>query len=173
MFMEKLKEELAMKAVFTIIRNVLLAGVLVLAAAPVMAQNDMAIGRAKEFIQLLQRGDFQGAYGRCDSNLGFKATPDTFRTYWQNLLSKAGSFVEFKSATVETKDGAMVVIQVAKFEKGHVDLKVALDSQLKVAGFQYANHKVSAASQAQAPPSAQSVTPQAQTGSQVAATPAT
>ena len=162
-----------MKAGFATLRIILMVGVLALAAAPAMAQNDMAVGRAKEFIHLLQKGDFQGAYGRCDSNLGFKATPDTFRTYWQNLLSKAGSFVEFKSATVETKDGAMVVIQVAKFEKGHVDLKVALDSQLKVAGFQYTNHKASAASQAQAPPSAQSVTPQAQTDSQAAATPAT
>lgn len=161
-----------MKAACSTLRIILMAVVLAMAVAPVMAQNDMAVGRAKEFIQLLQKGDFQGAYGRCDSNLGFKATPDTFRAYWQNLVNKAGSFVEFKSATVETKDGAMVVIQVAKFEKGHVDLKVALDSQLKVAGFQYANHKAPAASQAQAPPSAQSVTPQAQTAAQVAATPA-
>lgn len=161
-----------MKVVSAVIRNILLAGVLVLAAAPVLAQNDLAVGRAKEFLQLLQKGDFNGAYGRCDSNLGFKATPDTFRAYWQNLLSKAGDFVEFKAATVETKDGAMVVTQVARFAKGHVDLKVALDSQLKVSGFQYTNHKAPAASQAQVP-AAQSVTPQAQTGSQTATTPTT
>lgn len=162
-----------MKAVSTITRIILMAGVLALAAAPVLAQNDLAVGRAKEFIQLLQRGDFQGAYGRCDSNLGFKATPDTFRTYWQNLLNKAGAFVEFKSVTVESKDGAMVVTQVAKFEKGHVDLKVALDSQLKVSGFQYANHKAPAPSQAQAPAAAPAVTPQAQAQPQTAPTPAT
>lgn len=161
-----------MKAVSTITRIILMAGILALAAVPVVAQNDLAVGRAKEFIQLLQKGDFNGAYGKCDSNLGFKATPDTFRAYWQNLLSRAGNFVEFKDATVESKDGAMVVTQVAKFEKGHVDLKVALDSQLKVAGFQYVNHKAAAPSQAQAP-AAPAMTPQAQTQPQAATTPST
>jgi hypothetical protein len=65
----------------------------------------------------------------------------------------------------------MVVTQVVKFEKGHVDLKVALDSQLKVAGFQYVNHKAAAPSQAQAP-AAPAVTPQAQAQPQTAPTPA-
>ena len=161
-----------MKAVSTIVRVAILVGILALAAAPVMAQaNDMAIGKAKEFISLLQKGDFQGAYQKCDSNLGFKATPDTFKAYWDNLLSKAGGFVEFKGATVDTKDGAIVVTQVAKFEKGHVDLKVALDNSMRVAGFQYTNHKAGTqSSQAQAPASA---SPQAQPEVPTASAPAT
>jgi hypothetical protein len=160
-----------MKSMTTITRIILMAAALVLSAAPATAQNEMAVGKAKEFIQLLQKGDFNGAYARVDSNLGFKATPDTFKSYWQNLLSKAGSFVEFKDATVESKDGAVVVTQVAKFEKGHVDLKVALDSQLKVAGFQYTNHKAAPpqASGAAQPPS----DPQAQTQAPASPTPAT
>ncbi len=147
-----------------------LAAVLVLASSfAVRAQmNDMAINKAKEFIQLLQRGDYDGAYSRVDSNLGFKANPETFKKYWQNLLSKAGNFVEFKDAKVESQNGMVVVTQVAKFEKGHVDLKVALDNSLRVSGFQYANHEAPK-SQAQS----QSQPAQAPAASQASAGPAT
>jgi len=133
-----------------------LAAVLVLASSMALRaqSNDLAVNKAKEFIQLLQKGDFDAAFQRVDSNLGFKANPETFRKYWQNLVSKAGNFVEFKDAKVENQNGTMVVIQVAKFERGHVDLKVALDNSLRVAGFQYANHE-SAKSTAQAQPHAQ------------------
>lgn len=161
-----------MKSLSTIVRVVLVAGLLSLAVAPVMAQaNDMAINRAKEFISLLQKGDYSAAYSKVDSNLGFKATPETFKSYWENLISKAGTFVEFKDASVDTKDGAIVVTQVAKFAKGHVDLKVALDNSMRVSGFQYANHKASTqSSQSQAPASA---SPQAQPAAPTASAPST
>ncbi len=165
-----------MKAVTTITRTLLIAGVLALVATGAMAQvNDLAVGKAKEFIGLLQKGDFNGAYGKVDSNLGFKASPDTFKAYWQNLINKAGNFVEYKEASVENKDGVMVVTQVVKFEKGHVDLKVALDNSLKVSGFQYTNHKASeahASASAQPPAGgAPAASPQAQAQPKPAAAP--
>lgn len=160
-----------MKSVSSIVRVVLVAGVLALSIAPAMAQaNDMAVNKAKEFINLLQKGDYSAAYQKVDSNLGFKATPETFKTYWENLIGKAGAFVEFKDATVDTKDGSIVVTQVAKFAKGHVDLKVALDNSMRVSGFQYTNHKAATqSSQAQAPASA---APQAQPAVPTASAPA-
>lgn len=144
-----------MKPMTAFARFAILVGLLALLAAPVLAQaNDLAVGKAKEFIELLHKGDYNGAYARVDSNLGFKATPDTFKGFWQNLTSKAGAFVEFKQATVDNVNGSTVVTQVVKFEKGHVDLKIALDNNFKVSGLQMANHKAAAAPQAQsqAPP---------------------
>ena len=152
-----------MKVTTALTRIALVAAVLTLLATAAMAQgSDLAVGKAKDFITLLSKGDFNGAYAKVDSNLGFKATPDTFKSYWQNLISKAGNFVELKEATVENKEGVMVVTQVAKFEKGHVDLKVALDNSLKVAGFQYTNHKAAAAPQAASGGGASPSGPQAQ-----------
>ena len=161
-----------MKSVRTIVRVALLAGILVLAAAPVLAQaNDMAIGKAKEFITLLEKGDFQGAYQRVDSNLGFKTSPEKWQSIWGNLVAKAGSFVEFKGATVDSVSGYLVVTQVVKFDKGHVDLKVALDNSMRVADFVFQNHKAGTqTSQAQAPASA---SPQAQPVTPTASAPAT
>lgn len=112
--------------------------------------NDLVVAKAKEFVTLLQKGDYNGAYQQVDSNLGFKTNPETFKKYWENLTAKAGPLVEVKRSTVENKDGYYVVTSVAKFEKGHVDLKVALDNMLRVSGFQYQNHKDHGASNPQA-----------------------
>jgi hypothetical protein len=135
-----------MKRFSTPLRAVSLLVVAVVACGALYAQaNDMVVAKASEFVTLLQKGDFQAAYQKVDSNLGFKSNPDTFKKYWQALESKAGKFVEVKRSSVENKDGYFVVTQVAKFEKGHVDLKVALDNMMRVSGFQYANHKDDAA----------------------------
>jgi hypothetical protein len=112
--------------------------------------NDMVVAKANEFVTLLQKGDYNGAYQKVDSNLGFKANPETFKKYWENLTAKAGHLVEVKRSTVENKDGYYVVTTVVKFEKGHVDLKVALDNMLRVSGFQYQNHKEDGSSNPQA-----------------------
>ena len=147
-----------MKAASSLTCLVLAVGVLALVIAPVMAQNDIAVGRAKEFIQLLQKGDYQSAYRKCDSNLGFKTTPEKWQGIWGGLVAKAGNFVEFKDAKVESVSGYTVVTQVIKFDKGHVDVKVALDNSMNVADFGFQNHKA-APSQAQVTPAAAPTTP--------------
>lgn len=142
-----------MKSVATMMRALL---ALALLAAPVLAvqaqMNDMAINKAKEFISLLNKGDFETAYGRVDSNLGFKISADKLGSVWRNLVAKAGPFQEFKEAKVDSVSGYLVVTQVVKFEKGHVDIKVALDNSMRVADFRFMNHESKAPAQAQAQP---------------------
>ena len=148
-----------MKSVATMMRALL---VLALLAAPVLAihaqMNDMAINKAKEFINLLNRGDFETAYGRVDSNLGFKINAEKLGSVWRNLVAKAGPFQEYKEAKVDSVSGYLVVTQVVKFEKGHVDIKVALDNSMRVADFRFVNHE-SSKSQAQAQPPAAGAAP--------------
>jgi hypothetical protein len=133
-----------MKTVTTVVRVALVAALVLAASSVLTAQSgDPAINKAREFLTLLQRGDYQGAYGRLDSNLGFQSSPEKLAATWQGLVSKAGGFIEFKSATMEQQQGYFVVTQVAKFEKGHVDIKVALDGMLRVADMRYFNHKAS------------------------------
>jgi hypothetical protein len=144
-----------MKSVASILRALL---ALTLLAVPVLAihaqMNDLAINKAKEFINLLNKGDFETAYGRVDSNLGFKINAEKLGSVWRNLVSKAGSLQEFKEAKVDSVSGYIVVTQVVKFERGHVDIKVALDNSMRVADFRFLNHE-SPKAQAQAqPPSA-------------------
>jgi hypothetical protein len=139
-------EDLGMKSLSTVVRVALIAGLVLALGISFTAQSgDPAINKAKEFISLLQKGDYQGAYGRLDSNLGFQSSPEKLQAAWQGLVTKAGSFVEFKQATMEQSQGYFVVTQVAKFEKGHVDIKIALDNMLRVADMRYFNHKGSVA----------------------------
>ena len=136
-----------MKSLSNVVRVSLIAGLVLALGISFTAQSgDPAIGKAKEFISLLQKGDFQAAYGRLDSNLGFQSSPEKLQAAWQGLVAKAGSFVEFKQATMEQSQGYFVVTQVAKFEKGHVDIKIALDTTMRVADMRYFNHKGSAGS---------------------------
>lgn len=141
-----------MKALSALTRIGLVAALLVFASTMVSAQvNDMAVNKAKEFIGLLQKGDYNSAYQKVDSNLGFKLTPEKLGAIWQNLTTKTGSVQEFKEAKVENVSGYMVVTQVVKFEKGHVDIKIALDNSLRVADMRFVNHEAQKA-QAQAQP---------------------
>lgn len=131
-----------MKPLSNVVRVALIAALVLALGISFTAQSgDPAIGKAKEFISLLQKGDFAGAYGRLDSNLGFQSSPEKLQAAWQGLVAKAGNFVEFKQATMEQSQGFYLVTQVAKFEKGHVDIKIALDNMLKVADMRYFNHK--------------------------------
>lgn len=124
----------------------LIAALALLTGALALAQSDPKVGKAQEFISLLQKGDWKKAFDRLDSNLGFQMkTADKLTAIWGKLQEKAGPFVEFRENKVESvKSGPetfTVVTQVCKFEKGLMDIKVALDSQERVADFRYASHK--------------------------------
>ncbi|MGA9751495.1 MAG: DUF3887 domain-containing protein [Acidobacteriota bacterium] len=126
----------------SVIRRVLVAASCLCMAFGLWAQaQDIAISKADEFIQLLQKGDYDGAYQRVDSNLGFKTNAQKWQQVWQQLVTKAGPFVKMKQAKMEQKGGYFIVTQVAEFQKGHVDIKVALDNSMRVADFAFANHK--------------------------------
>jgi hypothetical protein len=140
------KEDVGMKALSTVVRIAVIASLVLALGGSFTAQSgDPAISKAKEFISLLQKGDYQGAYGRLDSNLGFQSSPEKLQAAWQGLVAKAGNFVEFKQSSMEQQSGYFVVTQVAKFEKGHVDIKIALDNMLRVADMRYFNHKAAPA----------------------------
>jgi hypothetical protein len=146
------KEDVGMKIFSTIKRASMIAVLLAFSGMALHAQmNDLAVNKAVEFIKLLQKGDYASAYQRVDSNLGFKLSPEKLGAVWQNLTAKAGAVQEFKDAKVENQSGYMIVTQVVKFAKGHVDIKIALDNSLKVADMRFVNHQSSTKSQAQTP----------------------
>jgi len=135
-----------MKAFSNVVRVALIAALVLALGISFTAQSgDPAISKAKEFISLLQKGDYQGAYGRLDSNLGFQSSPEKLQAAWQGLVSKAGGFVEFKQASMKQQQEYFVVTQVTKFEKGHMDLFVALDQMMREAGFSFKSHQAAPA----------------------------
>jgi len=122
-------------------RTMLVLALAALVVLPVLAQADFAVGKANDFISSLNRGDYQKAYTMVDSGLGFQTNPERWKAIWSQLTGKAGGFVEFRKNEVSSKDGYSVVTQVCKFEKGLVDLLVAVNNQGQIAGFQIKDHK--------------------------------
>jgi len=140
-------------------RMMLVLAMATLAVLPVLAQADFAVGKANDFISTLNRGDYQKAYAMVDSGLGFQTNPERWKGIWTQLTGKAGGFVEFRKNEVSNKDGYSIVTQVCKFEKGLVDLLVAVNNQGQIAGFQIKDHK--AAPSAPAPQAAAPTEPAA------------
>lgn len=141
-----------MKCGLTFTRTMVVLALAALAVLPAFAQADFAVGKANDFISNLNRGDYQKAYAMVDSGLGFQTTPERWKGIWVQLTGKAGSFVEFRKHEVQGKDGYSIVVQVCKFEKGLVDLHVAVNNQGQIAGFQIKDHKT-------APPAPQAAAP--------------
>lgn len=104
------------------------------------AQDPMS-QKAEDFVSAMSKGDFQKAYLSLSSDLGFKVKPENLQSVWNQLTSKAGKFVEFKESKAEFKNDFTLVVTVCKFEKGLVDLHIAVDSTGKIAGFQIKDHK--------------------------------
>lgn len=123
--------------------SLLLFAAFFLMAGTAFAQADFAVGKADEFISALEKGDYTKAYNMVDSNLGFNTTPDKWKASWSKLTSQAGNFVEFRKSETSQGNGYTLVTQVCKFEKGLVDLLVAVNDKGQIAGFQFKNHKAS------------------------------
>jgi uncharacterized protein len=120
------------------------------------AQDPMA-GKAQDFISAMNRGDFQKAYLSLSSDLGFKVSADSLRSWWSQLTSKGGKFVEFRESKSQPKGDFILIVSVCKFEKGLVDVTVAIDNMGKVAGMEWKGHKTEpqAASAASQPSASQ------------------
>lgn len=103
--------------------------------------QDPLIAKAQDFVKALSRGDYQKAYLSLSSDLGFKVKPENLEEVWKQLTSKAGNFVDFRDAKSEFKNDYTLVIAVCKFEKGLVDLHIAVNNMGYIAGFQIKDHK--------------------------------
>jgi hypothetical protein len=123
-----------------------LTAILLLLGFNALAQDPM-VGKAHDFINLMAKGDFHNAYLKLDSNLGFQLkNGEKLSQMWNGLTQKAGVFQEIrasKSEMVSAGGGVnySVVTCVVKFEKGHVDFKLAMDMRGYVADLRYGNHE--------------------------------
>ena len=126
-----------MKSVF----KVVLVLAVLFCAVNVLAQAPMA-DKAQGFISAMNGGNFQKAYLSLNSDLGFKVTADNLRSWWAGLTSKGGNFVEFRTSSSVQKGDLYIVTTLCKFEKGLVDVTLAVEASTgKIAGMEWKGHK--------------------------------
>ncbi|MGD0651668.1 MAG: alpha/beta fold hydrolase [Verrucomicrobiia bacterium] len=89
---------------------------------------------AKEFVDLLVKGDFAAAAKNFDETVSAALPPDKLREVWTALNAQAGAFQK-QLGTQSGQYGALsVVLVTCQFQRAVIDVKVALDGQRRIAG---------------------------------------
>jgi dienelactone hydrolase len=108
-----------------------LAGCLWLQAAEQGKDQTQA---AKDFVDLLSRGDFAGAVQQFDPTMVTALPEAKLKEIWQQLTTGAGSFRKQLRTRNEAMAGYDIVFVTGEFEKAKVDIKVVFNSKRQVAG---------------------------------------
>lgn len=89
---------------------------------------------ARNFIELLVRGDFPTAVSRFDETMKTALPIEKLAATWNTIISQAGAFKQQGSARKEKQGEYTVVVVVCQFERLSVDVRVAFDSKGRIAG---------------------------------------
>ncbi len=90
--------------------------------------------RARELVAFLAKADFDHAIGTFDSDMSRAMSAAQLRDTWQGLLQAVGPLAECGTAKQSTAGAYEVVIVTCRFERASLDVKVAFDSGVRVAG---------------------------------------
>ncbi|HXX44548.1 MAG TPA: alpha/beta fold hydrolase [Candidatus Acidoferrales bacterium] len=95
---------------------------------------------AKQIVQQIAAGEFDPVEARYTPQMSAALKPGTLATAWANVLMQEGSFNSIASATSAKLQSFDVITVVCKFDKGLIDIQMALDPQGKLAGIHFGPH---------------------------------
>ncbi len=92
------------------------------------------IAQAKEFVDLMAKGEFSRAVENFDSVMS-KAMPEAkLKEVWQTVINQAGPFKKQKGTRTETLPKFDIVYVTCEFEKGDLDVKVVFNKEEQITG---------------------------------------
>src|SRR5262245_35038706 len=92
------------------------------------------VGRAKEFLDVLKKGDFAKAAEPFDAAM-LKAMPaDKLKETWEQLNKQLGSLKETGGSRKEARGKYELVFVGVEFEKAKLEMRLAFDTDHKIAG---------------------------------------
>jgi dienelactone hydrolase len=94
-------------------------------------------GRAKLFVDQLNRGEFAKAVEPFDAKMQEVMPPDKLKQTWESLNKQLGAFKEAGGTRTEMRGKYEMVFVACTFEKMKFDMRVAFDSDHKIAGFAF------------------------------------
>ena len=95
---------------------------------------------AKQVVQKIAAGEFDAVEAQYTPQVAAALPPGRLATFWASVLQQEGSFDSVSSVTAGKFQSLDVVTLVCKFEKGLIDIQIALDPQSKLAGIHFAPH---------------------------------
>ena len=126
------------------IRALILLATLI--AAPCFAQESASgpspADLAKQIVQKIAAGQFDAVEGQYTPQMSAALPSGRLASAWAGVLTQMGSFDSVAEATTTKVQTIDVVVLACKFEKGLIDVQIALDPQGKLAGIHFAPHVV-------------------------------
>lgn len=104
----------------------------------VPAQADQLEAKARQLVELLASEKFADAASEFNTSMTQALPPAKLAEVWQQLKSQAGAFTEITATRRETAQGNTLFTLTSRFERTSLDVKVAFDSNAKVAGLFFA-----------------------------------
>jgi hypothetical protein len=92
------------------------------------------VGRAKEFLELLKKGDFTKAAEPFDRTMLEKMPAAKLKETWEMLNKKFGALKEAGGTRTETLGKYELVFIGTQFEKAKLEMRLAFDPDHKIAG---------------------------------------
>lgn len=100
--------------------------------------SEELIAQAKEFVDLMVKGEFSRAVENFDSVMSKAMPEEKLKEVWQTVIKQAGPFKKQKGTRTETLPKYDIVYVTCQFEKGDLDVKVVFNSEKQITGLWFA-----------------------------------
>ena len=110
---------------------------LVLVPAAALGSGQTAVGpvaAAQEFVNLMDKGEFKACEKRLDDEMKQAAPASRLREIWAEWVSQVGPLEKQVRTRVTKQEGYDLVFVTCRFRDATWDVRVVLDSKLRVAG---------------------------------------
>ncbi len=112
-----------------------------IAAPRAVAQNasfeDELIIKARQFLEALNRNDFQAAVRDFDETMLRVSGPEKLAEFWKQVPDRLGAFKKQGAARREELGPYSVALVTCEFERVTLDARVVFDKNKKISGFQF------------------------------------
>jgi dienelactone hydrolase len=99
---------------------------------------DELIAQAREFVDLMAKGEFSIAVENFDSVMSKAMPEEKLKVVWQTVIKQAGPFKKQIGTRTETLPKFDIVYVTCHFEKDDLDVKVVFNREKQIAGLWFA-----------------------------------
>ncbi len=99
------------------------------------------ISKAREFIQMLQNGEYEKAVGSFDETVKQKLPVTQLSAIWPSLIAQFGNFKGIQESTAEVNKSYIVTHNTLEFEKIKLTAMIAFNDELEISGLFFSPYK--------------------------------
>ena len=111
------------------------------APAPSSSPSSGVAAQAEQFVDLMAKGDFQGAVKSFDTTMTQAVTPDKLAEAWNGLIGQCGAFQQRVASRTTKEQGYDCAYVTCQFANKAMDVKVVFNPQQQISGMWFVEAK--------------------------------